>query len=306
MAEIEETTKPEDIEAQAAAKAAALRQRIVTPEELVPEEDAPEQQEAVKAEEEPVAKESTPQKKQAGTAEAAGEPERDDGSMSIMQHLDELRTRIIRSGIAIVLGSCVAYYFLDEIMAYITAPAGKLYFMQPAEAFFTYVKVTVCGGCLVALPVIFYQAWRFLLPALTIRERLLLGLLVPFSVILFLAGLLFSFQLVLPLCIKFFMGMGTDTMQPMFSIEKYLDFIFTFVLPFGVIFELPLIMVVLALLGIVNSDMMQKQFRMVILITFILGALLTPPDVISQCMLALPMIALYGFGYFIVKYILRK
>lgn len=260
MAEIEETTKPEDIEAQAAAKAAAIREHGV----------------------------------------------QDDGSMSIMQHLDELRTRIIRSGIAVILGSIVAYYFLDEIMAYITAPAGKLYFMQPAEAFFTYVKVTICGGCLVALPVIFYQAWRFLLPALTIRERLLLGLLVPFSVILFLAGLLFSFQLVLPLCIKFFMGMGTDTMQPMFSIEKYLDFIFTFVLPFGVIFELPLIMVVLALLGIVNSEMMQKQFRMVILITFILGALLTPPDVISQCMLALPMIALYGFGYFIVKYILRK
>ena len=229
-----------------------------------------------------------------------------DGDMPLMAHLEELRHRIIICLVAVAAGSGIAYYFLDTIMAYLIAPAGKLYFMQPAEAFFTYMKVTVFAGFIISLPVVFWEIWGFFLPALTRKERLLVGILVLFSVVLFVGGVLFSFTLVLPLGMTFFMGMGTENLQAMISMEKYIDFLLTLVLPFGFVFELPLAMIILAQLGLVTSAMMQKQFRLVIFITFIVGAILTPPDVFSQVMIALPVIALYGFSIFVVKYVLKK
>lgn len=226
--------------------------------------------------------------------------------MSILEHLTELRKRILYSLLAVAIGAAAAYNFLDEIMAFLLEPAGKLYYMQPAEAFFVYVKVTIFSGFLFALPIIFYQAWAFLLPALTMRERLLLSILVPVSVLLFAAGLLFSFKLVLPLAMNFFLGMGSADFQPFLSAGSYFDFIITFVLPFGMLFEMPLIMMILAWLGIITSDMLAAKFRIVILLCFVIGALLTPPDIISQCMMAIPMLMLYGVGYVAVKYILHK
>ena len=237
-------------------------------------------------------------------------PQQEDASltedMSILEHLTELRKRILYSLVAIAIGAAVAYNFLEEIMAFLLEPAGKLYYMQPAEAFFVYVKVTLFAGFLFALPIIFYQAWAFLLPALTMRERLLLSILVPASVLLFIAGLLFSFKLVLPLAMNFFLGMGSADFQPFLSAGSYFDFILTFVLPFGLLFEMPLAMMILAWLGIITSDMLAAKFRIVILVCFVIGALLTPPDVISQCMMAIPMMLLYGVGYIAVKYILHK
>ena len=215
--------------------------------------------------------------------------------MTILGHLTELRKRILYSLLAVAIGAAAAYNFLDEIMAFLLEPAGKLYYMQPAEAFFVYVKVTIFSGF-----------WAFLLPALTMRERLLLSILVPVSVLLFVAGLLFSFKLVLPLAMNFFLGMGSADFQPFLSAGSYFDFIITFVLPFGMLFEMPLIMMILAWLGIITSDMLAAKFRIVILVCFVIGALLTPPDIISQCMMAIPMLMLYGVGYLVVKYILHK
>ena len=128
----------------------------------------------------------------------------------------------------------------------------------------------------------------------------------PISVLLFFLGLAFSFYLVLPIGIKFFIGFTTDNLQALFSIEKYFDFLITFVLPFGFVFELPLIITILGKMGIVTSEFLKKYQGIVIFSTFVIGAVVTPPDVISQCMLAVPMIALYEVGYFVVKYILRK
>ena len=134
----------------------------------------------------------------------------------------------------------------------------------------------------------------------------MLSVLVPVSVLLFVAGLLFSFKLVLPLAMKFFLGMGSADFQPFLSAGRYFDFILTFVLPFGLLFEMPLIMLELAWMGIITSDMLAAKFRIVIMVCFVLGALFTPPDVISQCMLAIPMVLLYGVGYLAIKYILHK
>ena len=146
------------------------------------------------------------------------EDEADDGSMSLIAHLTELRSRLIKCLIAVALGSCVGYYFLDEIMHYLTAPAGKLYYMQPSEAFFTYLKVSIAAGFLVALPVIFYQVWMFFLPALTRRERMVLGLIAPASVRLFCGGLAFSLLLVVPAAVQFVLGFVNSALAALFSV----------------------------------------------------------------------------------------
>ena len=231
----------------------------------------------------------------------------DDGSMSLIAHLTELRSRIIKCLVATGLGSVVGYYYIQEIMHYITLPAGKLYYMQPAEAFFTYLKVACVAGFLLALPIIFWQVWRFFLPALTTRERMVLGIVVPTSVVLFFCGLAFSFFLVLPAGIKFFLGFGNTELEALLSVDKYFDFVIMFVIPFGFIFELPLVITILGKMGLITSAFLKKYQRIIIFLSFVVGALITPtPDVFTQSMIALPIIVLYEVGYFIVRSILRR
>ena len=187
------------------------------------------------------------------------------------------------------------------------APKEKLYYMQPAEAFFTYLKVACVAGFLLALPIIFWQVWRFFLPALTTRERMVLGIVVPTSVVLFFCGLAFSFFLVLPAGIKFFLGFGNTELEALLSVDKYFDFVIMFVLPFGFIFELPLVITILGKMGLITSAFLKKYQRIIIFLSFVVGALITPtPDVFTQSMIALPIIVLYEVGYFIVRYILRR
>ncbi|MBO5651272.1 MAG: twin-arginine translocase subunit TatC [Selenomonas sp.] len=240
-------------------------------------------------------------------APADAEAVLDDGSMSLIAHLTELRSRIIKCLVATGLGSVIGYYYIQEIMHYITLPAGKLYYMQPAEAFFTYLKVACVAGFLLALPIIFWQVWRFFLPALTTRERMVLGIVVPTSVVLFFCGLAFSFFLVLPAGIKFFLGFGNTELEALLSVDKYFDFVIMFVLPFGFIFELPLVITILGKMGLITSAFLKKYQRIIIFLSFVVGALITPtPDVFTQSMIALPIIVLYEVGYFIVRYILRR
>ena len=231
----------------------------------------------------------------------------DDGSMTLIAHLTELRSRLIKCLLAVAVGSGVGYYFIEDIMHYLTVPVGKLYYMQPAEAFFTYIKIAVVVGFLLALPVIFYHVWRFFLPALTPAERLVLGIVVPVSVILFFLGLAFSFFLVFPAAIMFFKGFGNEELEALFSVNRYFEFVIMFVLPFGFVFELPLVITILGKMGMITSTFLQKYARIVVFLSFIIAAVISPtPDVFTQSMIALPMIVLYGVGYVIVRFILRK
>ena len=234
------------------------------------------------------------------------EEDEKEGSMSLMRHLEELRSRIIKSLLAVAVGSGIAYFYIEEIMDFVTMPSGKLYYMQPAEAFLTSIKVALFTGFLLALPVVFYQIWRFVLPALTVREKTMIALLVPASVILFFVGIAFSFFLVLPIAIKFFVGFSTENLQPMFSISQYFSFVTSFVLPFGAVFELPLVILVMAKLGFINSEFLRKKQRLVLFLTFIIGAIVTPPDVFSQAMIAIPLFMLYEVSYLIVRFVLQK
>ena len=228
------------------------------------------------------------------------------GEMTFTEHLEELRIRLFKSLAALLLGLAVSYCFIDSIVAFVTAPAGKLYYMRPAEAFFIYLKVGLVSGALLASPLIFYQLWAFIMPAFSMGQRLRLSGLATLSVLLFVAGLSFSYKFVLPLGWAFFTGFGEQNIQSMISMENYIDFILVVLLPFGVIFELPLVLTIGACCGLVTSFALKKYRRYVIFISFLLAAILTPPDVVSQVMLALPLLLMYELSIIFIQHVLRR
>lgn len=227
-------------------------------------------------------------------------------SMSVVDHLSELRTRLVIAIVAIIVGTLGAYYYVEDILQILVAPAGKLYYTKPTEAFFTYMKISLVAGCIVSSPVWFYQIWAFIVPALSKGEKRVTFMVVPTAVVLFVVGVLFSYYLVLPMAIQFFIGFGTDELQPLFSIGQYIDFVIAFILPFGITFELPLILIALGILGILSSDRLREYRKMFILLAFIIGAAISPtPDMLSQTMIAGPMILLYEISYGVLRYIVK-
>lgn len=231
----------------------------------------------------------------------------EEGEMPISGHLQEFRKRLIICLAAVAAASIIAYQFVDDIIAMISAPAGKLYFLNPTEVFFSYLEIAVCTGALVTLPILCYEIWQFVRPALAPTERHAVLWLVPFAVLLFYAGLAFSFFLVLPAAVQFFMGFSTDTLQPMFSLSSYLSFFIAFMLPFGVVFELPLILFFLGKIGIVSSSFLKRKRRILIVLAFVFAGVISPTtDVFTQTMIAVPMIVLYEVSIYLVQYVLRK
>ena len=228
------------------------------------------------------------------------------GEMTFTEHLEELRNRLFKSLVALLLGLAASYCFIDSIVAFVTAPAGKLYYMRPAEAFFIYLKVGLVSGALLASPLIFYQLWGFIMPAFNVKQRLRLSGLAVLSVLLFIAGLCFAYNFVLPLGWAFFTGFGAQNIQSMISMENYIDFILVVLLPFGVIFELPLGLTIGACCGLITSFALKKCRRYVIFISFLIAAILTPPDVVSQAMLALPLLLMYELSIIFIQHILRR
>ena len=219
-------------------------------------------------------------------------------SMSVVDHLSELRTRLVIAIVAIIIGTLGAYYYVEDIL--------QLYYTKPTEAFFTYMKISLVAGCIVSSPVWFYQIWAFIVPALSKGEKRVTFMVVPTAVVLFVVGVLFSYYLVLPMAIQFFIGFGTDELQPLFSIGQYIDFVIAFILPFGITFELPLILIALGILGILSSDRLREYRKMFILLAFIIGAAISPtPDMLSQTMIAGPMILLYEISYGVLRYIVK-
>ena len=228
------------------------------------------------------------------------------GEMTFTEHLEELRNRLFKSLAALLLGLAASYCFIDSIVAFVTAPAGKLYYMRPAEAFFIYLKVGIVSGALLASPLIFYQLWAFIMPAFSMKQRLRLSGLAALSVLLFVAGLCFAYNFVLPLGWAFFTGFGAQNIQSMISMENYIDFILVVLLPFGVIFELPLLLTIGACCGLITSFALKKYRRYVIFISFLIAAILTPPDIVSQVMLALPLLLMYELSIIFIQHVLRR
>ena len=227
--------------------------------------------------------------------------------LSLVGHLSELRKRLIIIAVAVIVGTCISYYYVDLLLEILLKPAGNLYYMRHTEAFFTYMKVSVVSGLVIASPIILHQIWLFVKPALTVREKQLSNWILPVAIGLFGIGIVFSYFLVLPAAVKFFMGFATDELQPMFSIGQYMDFVLSFVLPFGFIFELPLILIILGYFNLITSRFLKTKRKIFILISFIIGAVISPtPDMFSQTMIALPMILLYETSLFVLAKIMKR
>jgi sec-independent protein translocase protein TatC len=215
-------------------------------------------------------------------------------------HLEELRRRLVICCIATGIGFVIAYGFKEKLFEFLTIPlvremrvGDKIIFTGLAEAFFTYMKVSFLAGIVIASPVIIYQFWVFVAPGLYEKERKYLVPIVFLSVIFFIGGALFCFFIVFPFGIKYFLSFSTDVIQPLISMKEYLSFTAKMILAFGLIFELPLVIVFLAKLGIVSVDFLRKNRKYAILLIFIVAAILTPPDVVSQILMAIPLMFLY-------------
>lgn len=235
-------------------------------------------------------------------------------NMTLTEHLEELRWCLLRSVIAVLVGSTVCYFFSNAIFAFMVAPLREN--LQPGqgligtsvtEAFFSEIKVAIAAGVLFTCPYIFYQIWRFISPGLSGGEKKLVLPFVLCASLFFLGGAYFCYRIVLPVAFKYFVEQY-DTMGvlPAIRIGEYFTFFFRMVLAFGITFELPVFTFFLVRLGLWNYRLMISSFRYAILVIFVLAAILTPtPDVINQSLLALPMLVLYvaSIG---VAYVWRK
>jgi sec-independent protein translocase protein TatC len=172
-------------------------------------------------------------------------------------------------------------------------PGDSLIFTGLPEAFFTYLKVAFLAGLMLAAPVIIYEFWIFVAPGLYDKEKKLLLPIVFLSTFFFMGGALFGYFLVFPWGFKFFLGFATETIRPMPSMKEYLGFSAKLLLAFGLVFELPLVITFLARLGIVSVDFLKKNRKYALLLFFLGAAILTPPDVVTQIMMALPLMLLY-------------
>ena len=223
------------------------------------------------------------------------------GDIPLTGHLAELRKRILYSLAAVLAGTVICLFFIQNLISLLTAPAGHLYFARPAEVFVIYMKTALIAGFILASPVVFFQFWRFILPAMTDREKTWTLFFVPLSVSLFLGGIAFSYFLVMPQSLHFLMAFGGENFTPLLSMESYLEFVLLMILPFGVMFNLPLLMMALALAGLVKEKTLKRGRKFVILAAFILAAVITPtPDILTQSLLALPAVFLYEISLHII------
>jgi sec-independent protein translocase protein TatC len=215
-------------------------------------------------------------------------------------HLEELRSRLIKCFIAVAVGFLISYGFKEQIFKILTAPllhvmhsGDHLIYTNLPEAFFTFLKAAFISGFMLAFPVVLYQFWMFVAPGLYAREKRLVLPILMLSTIFFIGGTLFAYYVVFPYGFQFFLSFASDTIRPMPSMKEYLAFSSKMLLAFGLIFELPLVITFLARLGIVSVDFLKRFRKYAILLAFVIGAVLTPPDVATQVFMAVPLILLY-------------
>jgi sec-independent protein translocase protein TatC len=237
----------------------------------------------------------------------------DEKKLPLTAHLQELRKRLILSFVAIAGGFALCYTFAEKIFDILAAPllemmptGGSLVFTSVAEAFFTYMKVAFISGLILASPFVLYQIWAFVAPGLYRHEK---KYVIPFVLagsFFFAIGILFAYYVALPVGFKFLLGFATDFIKPLPSMKEYLSFNIKFLLAFGLVFEFPVILVLLARIGVVDAKTLARQRKYAILLIFIFAAILTPPDIISQLIVALPMIGLYELSILLSKLFGKK
>lgn len=239
--------------------------------------------------------------------EAAGKP------MSLMDHLSELRVRLVRCSIAVGLGFLACWAVVDPIFNALVDPllavlpkgSHAIYTTLP-EGFFTRMYIAFVAGVFVASPVIFYQVWSFIAPGLYEEEKRYIIPVAVLSALFFMAGGAFCYFVVFPYAFSFFVSFATESIVAMPKVSDYLSFVLKLILAFGLIFEMPLFAFFLARMGLITAAMMRKARRYAILAIFVVAAILTPPDVVSQLLMACPMLVLYELSILVAATFGRK
>jgi sec-independent protein translocase protein TatC len=228
--------------------------------------------------------------------------------MTLIEHLGELRARIIKVAIAFFLASIVAFIFVDWIFEFLLAPApqlkGKLFVTGVTEPLITDIKLALFTALLVTIPIILYQVWAFVAPAVGDMGRAFTYILITLASSLFLAGVVFGYYVVLPIGLKFLFAYGGDRYSEIISGEKYLPFVTRFLLAFGIVFEFPAATYVGAKLELVDAPLLKKYRKHAIVINTVLAAALTPgQDPFSMVLMAVPMIVMYELSIIIARYV---
>jgi len=237
----------------------------------------------------------------------------EDSKLPLTDHLEELRKRIITCLIAVGIGFVISYFFAEQLFLILAHPLSDILpednsfiFTGITEGFFTYLKLAFFAGIFLSAPVILHQIWCFVAPGLYNNEKKYVVPFVMLSTIFFIGGTMFGYFAVFPIAFKFFLGYNTDQIRMLPSIREYLSFSFKFLLAFGIVFELPIFVLFLSKLGIVNEQQLRTNRKFVIIAIFIVAAFLTPPDVISQVLMAVPLLFLYELSIIIARVFGKK
>lgn len=232
--------------------------------------------------------------------------------MTFLDHLEELRWRIIYSAIGVVVGAAVIWAFKDYVIEdFLIKPAVDnkivLQNLRPFGQVFLYMQVAIFGGIIISIPNILFQIWRFVSPGLYKHERRYIAGIVIFSSICFLTGVAFAYFVIMPSAFQFFMAFGTEQIENNIAIDEYFNFILNLMLGAGLVFELPMLSFFLSKLGLLTPKFMRKYWRHAIVIIFIAAAFLTPgADPVSMVMLAVPLMGLYEISIWISKFSQKK
>ena len=239
-----------------------------------------------------------------------------DKKAPLATYLREIRKRLILSFIAVGAGFLICYYFSDSIFEILTAPLinniqnihveSTLIFRSVAEAFFTYMKVGFVAGLMLASPFILYQIWGLVVSRLDQDKRRYVLLFVLGGSLFFALGILFGYFVALPFGCKFLLKYASQTIKPMPDMNDYLSFSVKFLLTFGLVFEFPILLLILARIGVINAKMLAQKRRYAILLIFIFAFVISPPDIISQVLMALPLMGLYEVSILLCKVFKKK
>jgi sec-independent protein translocase protein TatC len=278
-----------------------------------------------------------------------------DKKMTLVEHLAELRSRMIYSLIVVFSIALLAYFFRTQILEILARPLGSGYFLprsqiptliealrhffedqgagyftqqqidallatfqrllymqsglifiHPTEAFFAYIKLAFFTGILLGAPFVLYQVWRYIVPALYEHERRYFRSSVMFGTLLFFAGVAFAFNVVMPIGIRFLIRMGGPQLQAVFTIGNYISFSMIFLLTFGLVFELPIVIYVLVKMGVVSRATLRAKRKYILVGAFAAAAILTPPDPFTQTVMAIPLLLLYELSIFLARFAERK
>src|SRR5215210_8563698 len=235
--------------------------------------------------------------------------QRDEARMTLIEHLDELRSRIIKVGVAFVLAATVAWFFREQVFELLLEPAGnrlegRLYVTSVAEQFINDLKLALYVAFVVTIPIFLYQAWAFVAPAVGELGRAFTYILITLASSLFIAGIAFGYFLVLPVGVQFLLGWAPDRYETIITPTNYLAFVTRFLLACGIVFELPAATYVGAKLELIDASLLKRYRRHAIVANTILAAAITPsPDPFSMLLLAVPLIGMYELSILIARYV---